>query len=582
MIPVSHPLSEAIAQGRTVWLQNLLSESLPNLPRNTQDCSDWFDLLIEAFEDRQLIEPSQQKNYLTDVRNAIKVLDPLHPALDVVKFDKETWVEINNANSDRIAQRHTQFLSDPGAIVNRAIELIHSYQWSEIAAGLAVVTGRRCSEVLKTAQFQFQTPYSVSFSGSLKRKGEPTLCVFDIPTLCQAGLVIDTIERLRQMLGDEIEFLSLRQISGRYSRAVAHKCDEHFADLVPERTGKDNLYTHLFRAVYATIASHWFCPPHVPEIEYRAAIQGHYQILDENDPTLRRSLAAGRHYFDYKISDGHGNIDGRLGIKLSDPGVSIIPPFSDSPQISDSPVTTNKTTTKPMSESITIPRYLMSRFSSLSQKLDLNEQDTLEALFDWAEVSLALAETLELRELKTNVLFDQVEHLQNSSNTSTPLLTNNGSSDHSLPIDAHNISQLVSSVHLLAQTVARQNQVPPGRTPPRTSPPVSNSNHQTETEHHEHEEQKTYSRTQQAEELINHAIDKIIEFNDQEGIHHKDKFRVGIGCIRKLTRRGDQVIRRVIENRQAELDAHHQKHQLGSTHNSKGKDAPSITTLISL
>ena len=109
----------------------------------------------------------------------------------------------------------------------------------------------------------------------------------------------------------------------RCSRAVAHKCDEHFADLVPNRTDKDNLYTHLFRAVYATIASHWFCPPLVPEIEFRAAIQGHYQILDENNPTLRRSLAAGRHYFDYKISDGQGNIDGRLGIKLSRQGISV-------------------------------------------------------------------------------------------------------------------------------------------------------------------------------------------------------------------------------------------------------------------
>ena len=77
---MSDLLPEAINQGKTVWLQNLLSQVLPHLPRNSQDCSDWFDQLIEAFEHRQLTEPSQQKNYLTDVRNAIKVLDPHHPA----------------------------------------------------------------------------------------------------------------------------------------------------------------------------------------------------------------------------------------------------------------------------------------------------------------------------------------------------------------------------------------------------------------------------------------------------------------------------------------------------------------------
>ena len=578
---VSSLLAEAIAQGKTVWLQNLLSDLLPNLPRNAQDCSDWFDQLIQAFEARQLIEPSQQKNYLTDVRNAIKVIDPHHPALDVVKFDKETWVEINNASGDRIAQRDTQFISDPQKIVNRAIELINSYQWSEIAAGLAVVTGRRCTEILKTAQFQFQTDYSVSFSGSLKRRGELTPCVFDIPTLCPAELVIDGIKRLRQMLGQEIESLSLRQIGGRYSRAVAKKCDEYFTDLVPKRTGKDNLYTHLFRAVYATIAAHWYCPTHVPDLEYRAAIQGHYQILDENDPQLRRSIAAGRHYFDYKISDGQGNIDGRLGIKLSHPKVSVVTPFSPTPQISPTQLQSSTKQVQPvMSESITIPKYLMSRFSNLSQKLDLNEKDTLEALFDWAEVSLALADSLELPELKTNVLFDQVERLQNSSQVSLP--SNNGSVSPDPPFDHQNISDLVSSVHLLAETVAKQNKVGQYRTPKRPYSPVSKTNHQTENDHQEHQEQKPYSRTQKAEDMINHAIDKIIEFNDQPDLHHQDKFRVGIGAVRKLTRRGDQVIRRVIESRQAELDAHHQKHQLGSTHNSKGKDAPSITTLIFL
>ncbi len=122
--------------------------------------------------------------------------------------------------------------------------------------------------------------------------------------------------------------LDNRAINNRYAHAVIKSCDRHFKELVPNRDGEDNLYTHLFRAVYSTIASHWYCPPTLPELEFRAYIQGHFKILDEKNPDLRRSLAASRHYFDYKIADGQGNVDGRLGIKLSKPDVTVIETFS--------------------------------------------------------------------------------------------------------------------------------------------------------------------------------------------------------------------------------------------------------------
>mgnify|MGYP006356583811 CR=1 FL=1 len=139
---------------------------------------------------------------------------------------------------------------------------------------------------------------------ALKRGNEPVECVFEIPTLCEARLVIDAIALLRSQLGEQIQDLTKRQVSSRYGRAVATKCDRYFDELVPPREDKDNgrlkcpneirasrphLYTHLFRAVYATIASYWYCPPSIPEIEFRAAIQGHYQIIDEKNPKFSRS-----------------------------------------------------------------------------------------------------------------------------------------------------------------------------------------------------------------------------------------------------------------------------------------------------
>ncbi|BAZ47266.1 hypothetical protein NIES4102_43120 (plasmid) [Chondrocystis sp. NIES-4102] len=477
-------IETAAANGRTKWLRELLQERLPQLKNDDNSYYDWFEHLISVMEGRGLIEPTQQKDYLSDVRNALKVLDPEHPALDVVDFDKATWTQINNRASDRLSERTTKFISHPDAIVKRAEVLLKSYQWSEIAAGLAVVTGRRCTEVIQTAQFEYKSKYSVTFTGALKRKNEPIECVFEIPTLCEAKLVIDAITNLRDLLGEEIKDLSKRQVASRYSRAVATKCDRYFAELVPPRFDKDNLYTHLFRAIYATIAAYWYCPPTVPEMEFRAAIQGHYQILDEKNPELRRSLAAGRNYFDYKISDGAGNIDGRLGIKLHLFDVKVIEQF----QSACSEATTskfegqvqNKSTAKSksktnqsksfsmMNESVSsqnsnvvIPSFFLSRLNAISNKLELTNAETIQALFTWTEMGLSLAERLEIDEPNPQAVFETVASLQKQSNNQTALGNSLSAISPEAVVENTNsqkqqaLFQLCNSVELLSQTISQ-------------------------------------------------------------------------------------------------------------------------------
>ena len=390
------------------------------------------------------------------------------------------WTQINNRASDRLSERTTKFIDQPDAIVKRAEVLLKSYQWSEIAAGLAVVTGRRCTEVIQTAQFEYKSKYSVTFTGALKRKNEPIECVFEIPTLCEAKLVIDAIANLRDLLGEEIKNLSKRQVASRYSRAVATKCDRYFAELVPPRFDKDNLYTHLFRAIYATIAAYWYCPPTVPEMEFRAAIQGHYQILDEKNPELRRSLAAGRNYFDYKISDGAGNIDGRLGIKLHLSDVEVVEQFQSAWKEATTskfePQEQNKNTAKiarsksfsMMNESVSsqnsnvvIPSFFLSRLSAISNKLELTNAETIQALFTWTEMGLSLAERLEIDEPNPQAVFETVAGLQKQLNNQTALGNSLSAISPEAVVENTNsqkqqaLFQLCNSVELLSQTISQ-------------------------------------------------------------------------------------------------------------------------------
>ena len=167
---------------------------------------------------------------------------------------------INTPIADQVARRNENvvLLDNAEAIVAQAVRLLEQREWAEVAAGLVVLTGRRSSEILGTANFQSKSQWSVVFSGALKRRGEVQRLSFEIPTLTTAERVIAALAKLRRMC--PTEGLSAEQINQKYSQAVATACDRHFSNLVPHRNGRDNLFTHLFRSVYAATATHWYAP----------------------------------------------------------------------------------------------------------------------------------------------------------------------------------------------------------------------------------------------------------------------------------------------------------------------------------
>jgi len=321
------------------WLQALVDEYLPavaelqDTPEDQARSLQWATWMRQQWAEHGMAELKQQRNLMTDVRGAVKAqLGENHLALESMNFTVAEWTMINAPIADQVARRNENvvLLDNAEAIVAQAVRLLEQREWAEVAAGLVVLTGRRSSEILGTANFQSKSQWSVIFTGALKRRGEAQILSFEIPTLTTAERVITALAKLRQMC--PTEGLSAEQINQMYSQAVATACDRQFSDLVPHRDGRDNLFTHLFRSVYAAIATHWYAPPTVDANEYKAAIQGHYAILETTDGELKRSLAASRHYNDYKIGDRTGNIDGRQGIKLGYGGVDVIDVFNKSRQ----------------------------------------------------------------------------------------------------------------------------------------------------------------------------------------------------------------------------------------------------------
>ena len=208
------------------------------------------------------------------------------------------------------------------------------------------------------------------------------------------------------MLGSEQ--LDPQSINQRFSRQCKEAANRHFADLVPPRIGEDDLYMHLFRAIYATLAVYYYCPPRVNGILFKAEIQGHRMIASTTDQETLRSYTASRHYDDYAIADPNGNVDGRRGLRLGEPGVQVLQVLQTTPPTE--PVSTAPTKApmpKPKTQKSTKlsrPEPVHWRISEaahgiLSKDWTLDNEhqsDALDRVLAFATVAKKLAGTMEL------------------------------------------------------------------------------------------------------------------------------------------------------------------------------------------
>ena len=332
-------LHKATTQAKTKWLEKELKTLLPqvwDLSTHTPDAQEkaaaWTAQIDQMFAVQKLMTPSQQKNRRTDIANALRLIHPDHPAIAHVLLPSSVYTVMNNEQASRLNARENKFLTSQQAnlLVERAIALLDSGEPDEVAAGLAVLVGRRISEIL-ISQFQPKTTYSLLFSEAVKRRGEGGL-EFEIPTLAPAEKVLRAIAHLKQVWSiEELRALNLpdnhlkRRINARYS-GVPHACRKHFADLVPGREAENDdgerLYTHLFRAVYAEIATYYYKPQWVPDHRFKAEIQGHFKLT--TDGQKLPNYSARQNYDDYLIRD---RSPGESGVKLGTPGVEILEVF---------------------------------------------------------------------------------------------------------------------------------------------------------------------------------------------------------------------------------------------------------------
>ncbi|NJP10094.1 MAG: hypothetical protein HC866_11950 [Leptolyngbyaceae cyanobacterium RU_5_1] len=598
--------------GKRTWLENLINNSylpaiakLRDTPEDRKDAEHWADWMKRQWEEHGLKTLKQQQSLMDRTRRAIKDrLGEDHFALESMRFTTEEYVQINNEKQGVVSQRNeqVQFLDNPDAIVAQAVRLLNSPEWSEIAAGLSVLTGRRSSEILSTAEFVPKTKWSVTFTGALKRRGETQILSFEIPTLTTAEKVCKALEKVRRELPEALG-LSPQAVNSKYGQAVARACDRHFAELVPVREGKDNLYTHLFRSVYATIATFWYCPPRVNETEFRAYIQGHFAVLDEHNPELRRSLAASRHYSDYEIADQViENYGGkRKGIKLGVGGVEMIEAF----KVDEVVELLEELPPKPGRRQTTSVRLWQDDKAGLNQVFqhleldeDLSQQDKMAYLLKW------ISERLEMPYPK------RVEALQEEDQQEPPRMDNALPVEeveelkNALPIEKHEEAQIESDPEVQETVISTgleakidklvdvmtqfiQVQMRSGPVPQSVVPkPVTSSIAQAQEQEapnttSQEQPERRRRRSNETDEIIHQAIRAIMQYNDQAA-RYDDKWAITINALKAFAK-SQRKIEMILQDRKEEIKHHHDKHQIDpERHNLKHRGKHKIEETIRL
>ena len=156
-------------------------------------------------------------------------------------------------------------------LIEKADSLLDSSSAYDIAAGLLLLTGRRATEILKTASFEFIDSNHVRFTGQLKNEkcgvaAKGARDNYIIPVLTDSNRIIDALARLRALkpMQDKTEKEVNTLTSCALGRAVKRNLMGYAKK--PVNQSIDNLIDYNFlepknlRSIYVHIAQMKFEP----------------------------------------------------------------------------------------------------------------------------------------------------------------------------------------------------------------------------------------------------------------------------------------------------------------------------------
>lgn len=225
----------------------------------------------------EVYAPTSRRNLIRDYRATISErMGEKAPVLRYLNLSKARMEEYRaHQAQQRTEQHHSQRPLNGSEHIQRAVTLLEytmRLRWSTAAAiaGVIALTGRRSYEVACVGRF---TPVEgsethVTFSGQTKtRDDERATAAYSFPVLAERGLVLDTLDRLRDTIDPE---MPNKAFSQRWGKEIGAHAKKTFSDV-----NGDPIIPRALREAYAAIASQEFRPRNISEVQYYNEILGH-------------------------------------------------------------------------------------------------------------------------------------------------------------------------------------------------------------------------------------------------------------------------------------------------------------------
>jgi Telomere resolvase len=246
------------------------------------------------------------KLYLSSYRNALRAIDPNHPALSArrhrshqrfsyLALTPEETRAINAAYQKEIHKDQSDLIPlDAAAFIATATDLLDSERYTTLGMALMALTGRRPAEIFFSAKFSLpekKQPFpALIFEGQLKTRYAPGTSFepYPIPVLAAPKRVLAAFERLR----------SIRTYPDAQRAHIGTK--DALNNEVKLAFGQGDLSWkpgHL-RSAYGAICCHRFKPKNMTDDIFLAEILGHKLLPGA------AALSVGQSYKDFYVVGG--------------------------------------------------------------------------------------------------------------------------------------------------------------------------------------------------------------------------------------------------------------------------------------
>ncbi|MEQ8463996.1 protelomerase family protein [Coleofasciculus sp. E1-EBD-02] len=576
------------------WEAQLIDEALHSMEGLTRSNEDQLLQLRSRLTQQflQHVGESSLKNCFSRLHKAIKIHfspssgrltqansvshptkhEPVHIALLLVDTPQEIKDKNNALHGEALEYKHSNvaYIDNPQAIIDKGRELLNKAitshrqgdfcNYRDLGASLCLLAGLRPIEALRDAVLEPKSKFTVIMAqGQAKTRGEER--TYEMPTLIEASKVLEGYSILREIF--DASDLNDNEIQS-YKNGVRDHVIMHFKDLVPtlqRLNGEKQVNTQRLRAVYDAIATFYYCPAKVKDFVFVKAINGH-------KPQKGRSDAA-MHYLDYQMADNVvAQYNGkRQGVKLREPGVKVLDKFQDLVE----PIRVPK---NDKISQVRIYQRDRTRLQQLTETLNTpNQKDTFSIVLKLADITLRLAQQLDVEPQYIEQTISQrfQEHQESSLFSSDDLHNQPEETTETVSVDA--ITQLTAAITRLTDHLEQPAPAAKTSPPQPEQAPAFPSSTQREPKQRSSEASEAY---------VNRAIDAIMDFNNDPNRQEQDKWFIGVSPLKKITKRNQALIERVLQQREADLNQHHAQHQLTPKHNSKGRFAPKIEEVIQL